>query len=1214
MFKKKLIPLEPNAMQLNKKPSKSKAPTKNKRTPLKLVPLLVAFGVIAAQAGQLAAANIDWRNNRIMPLEKVTVGPNDNYQAVIDTDNEFIFYTRYQNLLSGLVKQSLTTGITTNILPEDYDSKDPALAPDRSQLALTLFRFDALGDVCLLPLNEGKLHCITKSGSREWQPFWINNQQLGYLRQGANQTTTELVTHSLIDNTSQVLVTGQLSAPAASANGQWLVYNHEKTATKESGLYLYNQENQQEIGPIQLDLPGNSSFARFDNQQAFIYFSHYLNDTNNDQKIDAQDHSVLFRLPFEQALDTSKKHLPEQLTSVAQNCSFPALTDQKIYMTCAFEGSLDNYSMPITGQVPAQWQSQDINLAHAQASSYEERLLLLNTLRYREQQNSQAMLERLLSNHLALNEFTAASYYVKQLATAYQGDAELTEFFNNLAILLELQAKQSLQPQGIVTASFRQELQKEQQKLATTVKNPQNRTLFNAWINFLAKKPETSISTLTHINELTQSTNNSLHPLQTYLQLELANALAANQPAVQEVLFNRALNLEEISTEARLFYAFQWLKVLHQPNLNITPQVRQERLEQAANNSTDTRIQVLLRNEADLLKLIAATELNEERRYFTSMSQRLQPVKDDAQLRRLAHLRAIQMTGLAEKYDFMELISRHWLTHTQLSDPGFAQTAEYYASINLNRAYGSLAQHDNLTALNSFYALIRQTTDPEAIYQLINIGLQLDTSLQPRMELLLKQLIAEELVDKNDPVVMTTLELLKNPNPSVERLEELAKALQSYQPKGLNRGAADLLTGGLYHRLVLATQDGYSHNKNHYQQAHYHYMLGLDLAWNNHRTQAALLNNLGQLHLSVRNYGLASEFFALRLQQPFLSNEEELLTRWQLARSLFYSNRMKAASQQAEQALTISQQPTVNKENQLISLEKAGFYALQAKNFPLALKHYQTLLANHTLSGVNLTKTLFSQAYLNFKLGNNAPAETGFKEVLQQLPNLTAIPFKKGQLSSFSPERLKLQSYGFLAQLVEKPEEKLTWLNKRQQLLNDLKVNDLRYGFDEAGRLSQLIQTQLQTAVVLEQLNQHEQLASQMQSNVNSLKDWQKNGGSLIGQPVLHSIYNYLVLASSYPAAFAKEPKQLAALIQSIDKEWAVEPETPAYNQAQQLKLKLLEEGYRFRLQAQTAQQLEAKLEALKTGASWQGLAITRPDLHQELEKLAVGVQGLTTP
>ena len=1181
----------------------------------KFMPLLLLLGITAANTAP--AADIDWRNNRILPLEKVTVGPTDNYQAVIDTDKDVIFYTRHQNLLSSLVKQSLTTGISSNLLPSDYDSKDPALSPNAQQLALTLFRFDALGDVCLLPLNEtlkgkkeGELRCITKSGSREWQPFWVNNQTLGYLRHEISKSTTELVLHSLTDNTQQVLLSGQISAPAASADGKWIIYNRERTSAKQSGLYLYNLATKKEQGPIQLDLPGNSSFARFDSQQAFIYFSHYLNDTNNDQQIDAQDHSVLFRLPLAQALDTSKKHLPEQLTSVAQNCSFPTLTTQKLYMTCAFEGSLDNYRMPLTGQVPATWQATEINLAHAQAASYEARLLLLNTLRYRQQTTSPELLERLLSNHLALNEFTAASYYVQQLAEVYKGQVDLAEFFQNLTLLLQLQAKQRLQPQGLLTAEFRQQLQEEQKKLATTTRNPQNLALFQAWISFLAQQPKAAQEALTKLKQ--QKNLQLVHPLQLYLQLEVSRQLLANQPLTLEALFAEALNLSKISTEARLFYAFQWLKILHNPSLALTSAQQQKRLQTMANQVIDERVKVLLLNEVDLLKLIAATEFEIERSYFTSISERLNPSKEDAQLRRLAHLRAIQLTGLAEKYNFMELMSRHWLTHTQISDPGFAQTAEYYASINLSRAYGSLQQQENMSALNTFYALIRQTSDPEAIYQLITLGLELDESLKPRMELLLNQVMAEGLIDRNDPLAATTLELLQNPAIKLERLEELAKNLQGYQPKGLNRGAADLLTGSLYHRLLLKTQGGYSHNTHYYQQAHYHYMLGLDLAWNNPRSEAALLNNLGQLHLSVRNYGLASEFFTLRLQLPFITTEEQLLTHWQLAKSLFYSNRMRAASHQAELALTLSQQ--TSKADQLIALEKAGFYALQAENFPLALKHYQALLQTKALSGLNLTKAEFSLAYLNFKLGNQAPAEVGFKRVLEQLPSLSAAAFKVGDQPRFSPERLSLQSYGFLAQLAKSPEEKLNWLEKRMQLLTGLKIKDLRYGFDEENRLSQLIQAQLQAAVLLEKLQRPEQLAQQMQTNLASLGDWQKNGGSVISQPVLQSVYNYLVLAASYPDAFAKEPKQLAELLKKIQKEWVVEPETPAYNQAQQLKLNLLTAGYKFGLQQLTSQGLAAELEALKVGANWQGLAVTRPDLHQELQALAAGLLSQAKP
>lgn len=1169
----------------------------------RLLPTLLLTGLFSSQ---VTAEAIDWRNNRILPLEKITVGPVDNYQAVIDESKGALFFTRHQNLLSNLVKQDLTTGITQYLLPNDYDSKDPALSPDASQLAVTLFRFDALGDVCLLPLKQGELKCITKSGSREWQPFWVSNNQVGYLRQSISQATTQLVIHSLTNNSDQVIVSGQLSAPAASTHGQWLIYNREATQQQPGGLYLYNLANQEERGPIQLDLPGNSSFAQFDADRKFIYFSHYLNDTNNDQQIDAQDHSVLFRLPFEQALDTKSKHLPEQLTSVAQNCSFPALTSTKLYMTCAFEGSLDTYRMPISGQVPAQWQTEEINLAHTQASSYEERLLLLNTQRYRQQQTSPAMLERLLSNHLALYEYTAASYYVEQLADAYQKNSDLTEFFNNLATLLNLQAKQRLQPQGMLTASYRQELQQEQQKLAAENLNPQNLALFKAWLSFLANQPQEAKRLLV------KPMANDLHPLQVYLQLELASQLFADNPKALKTLFGKALAIEKISSEVRLFYAFQWLKQLSNSTLALTSEQQQKELEKMAASSTDERVKILLLNEVDLLKLVAATEFDIERGYFTSISKRLNPAKEDAQLRRLAHLRAIQLTGLAEKYNFMELMSRHWLTHTAINDPGFAQTAEYYGSINLSRAYGSLQQQENLTALNSFYALVRQTSDPEAIYQLIYIALQLDTSLQPRMELLLNQLMAEELIPKDDPVAAATLELLKNPQLSIKRLEELAAGLQAYQPKGLNRGAADLLTGSIYHRLLLATQTGYNHNKNYYQQAHYHYMLGLDLAWNNQRTQAALLNNLGQLHLTVRNYGLASEFFAQRLQQPFITPEEELLTRWQLARSLYYSNRMQEASLQAEQALALSQEE--DKNQQVIALEKAGFYALQAKNFPLALEHYQALIATGKLTGRNLAKAKFSLAYLNFKLGSTAPATAGFKRVLEQVASLSAAPFKQGQLPGFSPQRLTLQSYGFLAQLAETPEEKLTWLEKRIQLLSNLKVKDLRYGFDEEGRLSQLIQTQLQAAVVLEELKRPEQLASLMKTNINSLTDWEKAGGSLIGQPVLQSVYNYLVLATSYPKAFAEEPKQLEKLLKSIDKEWVVEPETPVYNQAQQLKLQLLIAGYRFSLAQQTAEELTAKLQAIQSSQRWESLAVTRPDLHRELHLLAKGVLALAKP
>ena len=113
-----------------------------------------------------------------------------------------------------------------------------------------------------------------------------------------------------------------------------------------------------------------------------LFFSHYLDDTNHDNVIDANDNSVVFRASIDSLLKNDAV-FPEQLTSTDSNCSFPKAYKNQLYVTCAFEGSLDIYRLPITGVVPSQWDEKLMMSAHETARTYQERILILNSLKFR---------------------------------------------------------------------------------------------------------------------------------------------------------------------------------------------------------------------------------------------------------------------------------------------------------------------------------------------------------------------------------------------------------------------------------------------------------------------------------------------------------------------------------------------------------------------------------------------------------------------------------------------------------------------------------------------------------------------------------------------------------------------------------------------------------------------------------------------------------------
>ncbi|WP_404418784.1 hypothetical protein [Marinospirillum sp.] len=1142
----------------------------------------------------------DWRNNQLLLPEKITVGPSDNYQARPDINNQRLFYTRHQSLVSQVVQQNLETGRTRELLPPDHDAKDPALSPDGRRLALTSYRGNALGSVCVLPLQgeDPQLNCLTADGQRAWLPFWVDASTLGYLRRAATGRDQELVLHSLSSGQQQVLLQGQLSAPSVSSDGRYLLFQRRG---EQQGLYVYDLENQQETGPLPLDLPGLSSYALYNPEDGYLYFSHFLSDTSGDQQIDGEDHSVIFRIRLERLLESDRPLLPEQLTSVAHNCNFPALGGQQLYMTCAYEGSLDTYRLPLSGQLPEHWQEEDLREADSVASHYAERLLLLNNLRYRQGSTSQAMLEKLLANHLEMGELTAASHFTRQLQERSEEDSVSAHFYSNLQLLLQLKAEKQLQPSGQLTSAYQGQLEQARKALQPSPQAEET-AVFRAWINWLGLNTQEARNTLSNSPELPL-------PLAHYLQIQLDLELAETASQTRQALLAATGN-PVIASDARVFYAFQYLQLLSRQALDQQAHIQQ--LQRVRKNVSDERVLALLDNEISLLQLAAASERSEERALYQTISGRLRDYSDQPQMHRALHIRAIQRMGLAERYDFMELMSRHWLTTTNIRHVGFAAAAGQYATINLNRGYGAWSQEENNTALNTFYSVLRQTSDLEALYNLLRLGLaeSSEPALKERMQRLYEQLLAEDLLGNNQLYAEALRPLLTQPNPDMETLQASAEKLQKLEVSGLDSGVRDLLLGYLYHRQLLATQEGYNRDQDLAQQAHHHYMLGLDLAYRNPRVEAAVLENLGQLHFQLGNHGLAAEFLGQRLALPWLNREQQLWLHWRYARALYYSNRYPAASRQAEEALALGQQ-LEHPETPALQ-ERAAFYALQAQDFPRATEHYESLLNSKRLTGNNAVKAQFSLAYAYFQLDQSEKARKAFTEVLQALPQASPVAARNDRLASFQPQRLEVQSYGFLSRLAATAPQRLEWLEKRLALLQKMHSEDRRYSLDELSRFSLIIQTRLQKAEQLEVLDPVAS-AEEMRRVLQELANYQEAGGPLGSQPVLQSLYNYLTLGAYHPQAFAQEPQALKELLEATLDELHLELYMPPVNHAQRLKLQLLHRFYQARRQENPEPQaLEQQLQELEATEAWQSLALTRPDLLEELNQLATGIRQLT--
>ena len=1169
---------------------------------MKLIASLIALGLASLSSHSLAAQ--DWQNNRLIPLQKITVGPWDNFEASVSRDDQRIYFSRDRNQVPNIYQQQLSNINTEQLIGQQGDAKQPALSPDQTQLAFIFYGHDAQGDVCLQTIGEDEIRCITDKHSADSAPFWINNDELGYLRREGIDAQQSIVSHSLSDNKKQAIYSGMISAPNASVDGHYIIFNLSDGAGQRQ-LNAYDRQNQELIQPPKMDLPGitGTHALSFDGQ--YLYFSHYLNDTNGDQRIDGNDHSILFRLPLHTWLSSQHALLPEQLTAVDYNCKFPTLSEHSLYVTCAFEGSLDIYRLPPGGVVPQDWNEQQLEEAHLSARSYADRLLLLNTLRYRFHKNNSNLLERLLSNHLEIGELTAAQYYLDQLAARYQADKpKLTRLYHLLNELLAVKASKQRIPVGIVTARFTRLVNKARNNISTLAGPEYLKLYVDSYLDFELGKHSQALNTLKQI-DLQQT----MLPLERYLIFSLLSQLLHDAPEQLSHYYASMYSSAELNEEARIYYAFNFLKL--QQQLEPDTKKRAITLDKIITPNLPAEINALFNIEQSILLMLNAADQKQQTTAYKTLAKQLKAQRKNHHLRKAAHIRAINQLGEAELFQFMELLSRHWLLITHISEMEFVNTAEQYSIITMDKAYGILASGEQVKAYNTFYSAIRQTNDLEAHYHFLALGLNPALNKQDNLIQAYEQFEKKDLIGDNRhyaAALKLVIQAQAEPKQAAKLWPQALQELAWVKFGGINPAMRDLLTGYIYHQQLLGSKEGYSYDKLAYQKAHYHYMIALDLGRENHRISASVYENLAWLQFETGQYAYSADLFSQRFKLGFPSEQARLNTLWAAARASFYANDNQTAWQYSERALTLAQQTKTNDLSPFI--EKAAFYAQQAEQYPAAIQHYQTLFNNDdTLTGHNRSKALLSYAFALMKTNEFDTARERLHELLTYSTKLSTEAASSTRLLPLVSQRQQLLAYGFLANMASTATEKIKYLQQRITLLESLVDDTEKLGYTEIERSALLSKDYLSLALSYEQLSQWPQLRESTFNALDNAMLWAVEFDDAAGPVIYHGLINTLSLAIVHADSFAAhQPEKLQVQIQNTLKVFDEMPLRSASITAQQTKLQLLWQSYQAVVLRQNPRGLAQALQQIMAHTDVVNLKTLHADKYEELNQIAQGL------
>lgn len=925
----------------------------------------------------------------LLPLRRLTVGPYDNLQGLVDNTESTLYYTRSENLSSQLYKLNLNSGLSSAITEANADAKNPALSPNSQRLAFTYFKFDAKGDICLY---ADTIECISKPGEVDHSPVWWDNDKLIYLSTDNSGSKTKIKLYTLETRTTTTIAEGYFTSPDISSDGQKMVYNSNRNK-----VVIANPRTMKTQTEISIELPGISGPARFSVDGKSLYFAQYLTDSNQDLRIDGRDAAAIFRI------DLADPSHPIQLTSLEQNCSYPYPGSGYLYMTCAFEGALDVYRAPTTGTVPKDWKEKDIIEAHQSARSYSDRILFLNQLHSRFKKIDTKTYElRLLQNFLYANQFQAMLYYVDRFATREPDQPRWKiwkTLFQSYAAWQSLTEKKSL-------GRFRDQLAAAREQLAS-YRNASDATLATAYLDFFVEQPIEARRKLLAYDPSDEESR--------YLVSHLARkVLGKDYPSFAE----QKLIGMSTSQENQLYFLNEWLSVSKEDPTTAVPRLRLK---------LKGPVLEVLENEIDLQNLIKSTDKKSAIAAYRPIAARAKRLKPEYYAMRMLFSRSIVMLSNAQRTrDIADIVSL-WTSylHRDTKEFPYAISALRQTSIDIAYLFLNSKGDDQKFAIGAFSDALRTSDDLEAHYQYTLLNLQTWQTIVDQYNVMVR----EGLISPKSQTFINVIKMIQDPDIDTGIFNELIAQLETIDDNHVGSGMKYLLIGYLYHRQ-LATS-GFSFDRTVAEQAHKAYTFALDAAVFNDRIRAAAFQNLGVLHLQTRNFSLSADYFIQRLN--FAPAKDQQALEWLAAKANYLSGRSSEAARISAASVKSLKDPRF--------LEKAAFYAWNAGQYRSAIDYYKRVpnLSTPMKLGYGyalLKDQRFQEARTMF---DQVIAEAGDKSVDVPSGSLRTQPMKQ----SFIAMGLIAQNPGFDAST------RKSYLQKRLALFPLIIANVSLLHFDQ---------------------------------------------------------------------------------------------------------------------------------------------------------------------
>ncbi|MEZ4742755.1 MAG: CHAT domain-containing protein [Bdellovibrionota bacterium] len=337
---------------------------RNKKLLKKTLLVLIYISSILSCLSKEPLGNSVVENNEINKLEiitpkQLTAGSESNFAPNLSSDGDFIAYTSDKSVNKDIWIKSIKGGSSTAVTTHAADDYSPVFSPNGKNIAFISRRYDAAGNVHvirqgltfkkIITLGEKQIDMIDSPKTEDLSPAWYpDNENIVFTARKYSDKNPQLMKANISDLKVEPLVDAIGLQPSVSQDGSKIVYIYD------NAIYIYHEKEKrvEKIIGDGISLYGQPKFFNNDHSLVFI---RYMDDTNKDGKINANDFPTIWTLHLPEKSTSNTSSLNTLLMTPLTNASFasfnPQIKDNTLYFAKQNELGLDIFYLPKEGQL-----------------------------------------------------------------------------------------------------------------------------------------------------------------------------------------------------------------------------------------------------------------------------------------------------------------------------------------------------------------------------------------------------------------------------------------------------------------------------------------------------------------------------------------------------------------------------------------------------------------------------------------------------------------------------------------------------------------------------------------------------------------------------------------------------------------------------------------------------------------------------------------------